>query len=91
MAERCHARRSSRPSWRIGETTGNKLKYLEPAKELVKHVDQRFVQVKELTTIKIGTLTKITGQDPSSQPRAGTLHHPVPGLPDRSGGAAVAV
>ena len=41
--------------------------------------------------LKIGTLTNITGQDPSSQPRAGTLHHPVPGLPDRSGGAGVAV
>ena len=35
VAERCHARRGSRPSWRSGETTGNQLKYLEPAKELV--------------------------------------------------------
>ena len=52
VAERCHARRGSRPSWRSGETTGNQLKYLEPAKELVKHVDQRFAQVRELITIK---------------------------------------
>merc|ERR1712096_435839 len=42
VAERCHARRGSRPTWRSGETTGNQLKYLEQAKELVKHVDQRF-------------------------------------------------
>merc|ERR1712096_351605 len=44
VAVRCHARRGSRPSWRSGETTGNQLKYLKPAKELVKHVDQRFAQ-----------------------------------------------
>ena len=63
VAERCHARRGSRPSWRSGETTGNQLKYLEPAKDLVKHVDQRFAQVRELITMKIVTLIKITGQD----------------------------
>ena len=39
VAERCYGRRGSRPSWRSGETTGNQLKYLEPAKELVKHVE----------------------------------------------------
>ena len=69
VAERCHARRGSRPSWRSGETTGNQLKYLDAAKELVHGT----IQCLDYQTAVEGLEKQYKYSSTRSQPPVGVL------------------